>query len=231
MRIALTTAILVASAAMAHADENVQWGGLYVGVHAGAALNGGATYTYSVAGNFEPANRPRPNDFDDEFIGGGQIGYLYQFQQFVIGVEGSATFMKADALLLENPLPAGNDYRTTTEAGHLYAVTGRFGVALDRFLPYAKVGYAWTDADFDASFISGKDRTSISSAFDFGGLVYGGGIEYAMTKNFSIGIEYLHYDFDTESATLAVKNSGITTEKLDAEYDLDTVTVRGNYRF
>jgi outer membrane immunogenic protein len=207
------------------------WSGFYIGGHAGVVTDGGATYTYSGVSNFEPPGRARPNDYDNDFAGGFQIGYLRQFDQFVVGLEGSVTFVDADALLLENPLPAGNDYRTTTDAGEVYAITGRFGLALDRFLPYAKVGYAWTDAEFDASFISGAARTSISNTFDFSGWVYGGGLEYALTNNLSIGVEYLHYDFDSESATLNVTNSGITTERVKADYDLDTLTARLNYKF
>ncbi len=206
------------------------WTGFYGGVHAGYAFNGDAVYTYTVAGNFEPANRPRPTELDG-FIGGGQLGYNWQFGRTVLGVEASLSGSDLQDTLLENPLPGGNDYRTNSKINYLASLTGRLGYAFDRTLVYAKGGIAFTTIEFDASFISGGGRTSISNDFDRTGWVAGVGVEHAFTRNWSFAVEYTHIDFGSEHVTLPVTNSGITTEQLNGDFKIDTITARLNYKF
>ena len=131
-----------------------KWTGFYLGAHGGIITDGGSVFTYTEAGNFEPANRPRPTDMQDEFLYGLHGGYLHQYRSgIVVGGEGSVTF-GGKGSLLENPPPVGNDYLTTSEMGPTWAITGRLGYAWDRFLVYGKAGYAWTDVDFSARFFN-----------------------------------------------------------------------------
>ena len=57
----------------------------------------------------------------------------------------------------------------------------RAGVAFDRFHAYATGGAAFLD-------------------FDELGWVVGGGVEYALTDAWVVGVEYLHYDFDNDDS-------------------------------
>ncbi len=57
----------------------------------------------------------------------------------------------------------------------------RGGIAFDRFLAYATGGAAFRD-------------------FDDVGWIAGGGVEYAVANNWTVGVEYLHYDFDGDDA-------------------------------
>jgi outer membrane immunogenic protein len=57
----------------------------------------------------------------------------------------------------------------------------RGGLAFDRFLAYATGGAAFQD-------------------FNDVGWVAGGGVEYALWNNWTIGVEYLHYDFGADDA-------------------------------
>ena len=61
------------------------------------------------------------------------------------------------------------------------SVRMRGGVAFDRFLAYATGGAAFRD-------------------FDDVGWVAGGGVEYALTDAWVVGLEYLHYDFDNDDS-------------------------------
>ena len=171
-----------------------KWSGFYLGAHGGIITDGGSVFTYTEAGNFEPANRPRPTDMQDEFLYGLHGGYLHQYRSgIVVGAEGSVTF-GGKGSLLENPPPVGNDYLTTSEMGPTWALTGRLGYAWDRFLVYGKAGYAWTDVDFSARFFN-KDgpggtngtQVKISNNFSLDGPVYGVGAEYAFTKRITLG--------------------------------------------
>jgi outer membrane immunogenic protein len=57
----------------------------------------------------------------------------------------------------------------------------RGGIAFDRFLAYATGGAAFED-------------------FNDVGWVAGGGVEYAITDNWTAGVEYLHYDFGSDDS-------------------------------
>jgi outer membrane immunogenic protein len=65
----------------------------------------------------------------DGFIGGGQIGYNFQFSQWVMGIEGDISFTDWDG----------------TDA--LGTVRGRLGYAWERVMPYVTGGLAIADAD------------------------------------------------------------------------------------
>jgi outer membrane immunogenic protein len=229
-RIAAGAAALALLTGAAAANGSGKWTGFYIGGHAGYAFNGDAVYTYTEAGNFEPADRPRPTELEGA-IGGAQLGFNYQMGGLVLGIDGTYSAADLNDTLLENPLPAGNDYRTNSSVDYLATVTGRAGLALDYVLLYAKGGVAFTTVEFDASFISGDSRTSIKNDFDRTGWVAGIGMEVALTRNWTVGIEYAHMDFGTENVTLPVTNSGITQEKLDLDFAIDTVTARVSYKF
>jgi outer membrane immunogenic protein len=222
----------------ASAQDAYNWTGFYIGAQAGGAANASTVYTYTVSGNFEPAGRPRPTE-PEGYLFGGQLGYLYQFGPAVIGIEGAAIYPALRGTLSENPPPAGNNYNTRTDVGAMHMLTGRAGIAWDRLLMYGKAGWVWTRYDFEASFQNrdGPGGTNgstvrISNTFSDDGPVYGAGIEYALSRNFTLGVEWLHMDFGTsDEVTLQTTNSGITTEKLRASHEIDTVTARLNYRF
>jgi outer membrane immunogenic protein len=236
---AVAGAVLFAvSTASAGEVGPTNWNGLYVGAHVGKAVDSEASVTYLETGNYEAAGTTKSLDTDDT-IYGVQAGYLHQFGSFVIGAEGSVSFGEFEGEIKENPPPVGNDYVTRIEGGNIYALTGRAGFAFERFLAYGKAGYAWTDYDFSATFFN-KDgpggtngtQVRIGKSFDVSGPVYGGGIEFALTENITIGAEYLRYDFDSSDAvTLNTTNSGITTEKVSTDYAIDTVQARVNFKF
>jgi outer membrane immunogenic protein len=103
---------------------------------------------------------------DNGFVGGGQIGYNYQFSNnVVLGIEGDM-----DATGMEF---GGNDVDYTLSG------RARLGYAFDRWMPYATGGVAYAKAgDFEDT-----------------GWVAGAGIEWAATDHIIPGIEYLHYGF------------------------------------
>jgi outer membrane immunogenic protein len=63
------------------------------------------------------------------FIGGGQVGYNFQFNQLVLGVEGDISF---------------TDWHETDAFG---TVRGRLGYAWERILPYVTAGLAIADSE------------------------------------------------------------------------------------
>lgn len=213
------------------------WHGFYVGGQLGGATNSQVTTTYRQTGNFEFAGTEKLTDANG-FVGGGQIGFNHVMGSLVVGIEASIAGGSLGDQISENPPPVGNDYRTSTDINYLGSVTGRLGFAFDRTLVYAKGGYAFTSVDFNASFFN-KDgpggtngsQVRISNDYSLDGWTVGGGLEYALTDNVTLGVEYSHYEFGSETATLATTNSGILTETVSSDLKMDVINARLNFKF
>jgi outer membrane immunogenic protein len=152
------------------------WTGFYAGAHAGLGWSDGSS----------------------GFIGGGQVGFNYQINQWVLGVEGdfagttiknsaSATVVGPGAVLIGNA-EASLDWVST--------LAPRVGYAFNNWLVYGKVGGAWAHASGTASTgINGVQFASISVDETVSGWMLGIGAEYALWNNWTAKIEYNMIDF------------------------------------
>ena len=174
------------------------WTGLYVGAHVGggwADLGVGST--------------------GSGVIGGGQVGYNYQINQLVFGVEAevSAANIKNN-LLTFGPLSASFNWNSLT------TLSSRFGYAFDNWLLYGKVGGAWADVSANANAF-GMQLVSVGGTAS--GWVAGLGAEYAFQNNWSAKLEYNVFGFGNDSGTFGTFNGNNVT--------LQTVKAGVNYRF
>ena len=198
------------------------WTGFYIGLNAGGKwanvdqdiTSGGTAFTLN--GNNASS-----------WIAGGQIGYNWQFNQIVLGIEGdidahdfSRSVVVGTAI---GPFIPGDAF--TVESHWQASLRGRVGYAIDRVLLYATGGVAWTQRKATVSLVGIGTATNDDTVT--GGTV-GGGIEYAIWNNVSIGVEgrWSFYGDQTISGTIG----GIpVTDKVS----LDTAEVMGklNFRF
>jgi outer membrane immunogenic protein len=132
-------------------------------------------------------------------IGGGHVGYNYQVNQWVLGVEGSVdgtslskTFTPSGTIF---PLFPAFGVTYKTEVPIQGSIRGRLGVAWDRVLLYATGGVAF--AGVDATYTS--PVRSLSRSTTRVGWTVGGGLEYAVTNNWSVRVEYRYSDFGAYS--------------------------------
>ncbi|WP_283806779.1 outer membrane beta-barrel protein [Bradyrhizobium sp. Y36] len=186
-------------------------------------------------------------------IGGGQIGYNWQVQQFVLGVE-------ADAVGTGLNGSSGSASRTfgaptfapavtqtvTVDFGHIdwmATFRGRAGVTVDRALFYVTGGAAVAEI--------GGSRTTVVNGPGIGipagtftatnggsttrwGWTVGGGIEWAFNPNWSLAGEYRYTDFGSRSATFTVPDGlgGVfATGTASSRLTVQQATLRVNYRF
>ena len=143
---------------------------------------------------------------NEGFVGGGQIGYNYQFTPgagFVVGVEADAQYVdfgrnRNRAIVGPgSPILAGSQlFNPNGVSGLDYfgTVRGRLGYAFDRTLVYATGGFAY-GAGGDSSF--GLPNNS-SDDFRTGWTV-GGGVEYALPTD-----SFLNF-FKSSAVTLKVE--------------------------
>jgi outer membrane immunogenic protein len=174
------------------------WTGFYVGVNAGygwgnnsddvlfvapGTVVGAPTASGTIA--FSDSRR-------DGFVGGGQIGYNYQFGSVVVGVE--ADIQWADlgnggvGVVTSGAFPVGFVPAVRGNGLDWFGtVRGRLGFAFDRALIYATGGFAYG---------GGGNNNGINNDDTSTGWALGGGVEYAFTNNLTFGIEGLWVNLD-----------------------------------
>lgn len=158
------------------------WTGFYVGINGGWARDNIST---------PAANFVQPSTSGGTF--GGQVGFNYQWQQFVLGAE-----IDGDWLNLKASAPCANPaFSCNTELNHQFSARGRLGVAFDRFLVYGTGGAAWTT--FKGSTVLLVPGTTFPDSGDRSGWIAGGGVEYAVWDHLIIGAEYLHADYGSRN--------------------------------
>lgn len=176
------------------------WTGFYLGAQVGYAWG-------SQSANFAfPNGTVLASHSSEGVIGGAHVGYNYQANQWVLGVEGTVDGTSLSKSI--NPVFAGVGYSTSVPIQG--SIRGRLGVAWDRVLLYATGGAAFAgfDTDFTGAF------GTVSQSTTRVGWTVGGGLEYAVTNNWSIRAEYRYSDFGsyTTNPTLLV---GPTTVNRD----------------
>ena len=167
---------------------------------------------------------------------GGQIGYRWQANQWVFGVEAQGDWADLSHTRLSpffdqfSPFARGF-ISTRTQTDGIGLFTGQIGYAWNAALFYVKGGAAVTNNRFSIfETLSGLQLAS-ASATRWGGTI-GVGFEYGFTPNWTFGVEYDHLFMgdannsftNVNLGTAAVLNNRITQ-------DVDMVTARINYRF
>jgi outer membrane immunogenic protein len=149
------------------------------------------------------------------FIGGGQIGYNYQFaNNFVVGIEADiqgiaessgATSVSGLAAIAGFPVnPIDQTLTSTTRQDYLGTVRGRLGFTITpTLLIYGTGGLAYGQTNSSTSITQFVEAAPAlpSSYSSFGsisnsrvGWTAGGGGEWLFMPNWSLKVEYLYYD-------------------------------------
>jgi len=219
--LALVAGVMVSSGAMA-ADMSrpvykappagalpvsYDWTGFYVGGHVGY---GWAQKDWRDAFGLNASSNA------DGFLGGGQVGFNYQIGQFVLGVEGdgSWTGIKGGTTALGANIDNNVDWTST--------LTGRAGIAFDRWLVYGKGGVAWAGDRFTSNrYTPGPVEVTDTRI----GWTVGAGVEYAFAPQWSAKLEYNYMDFGTKAVSFA---PGTST---DIDQQVHAVKFGVNYKF
>jgi outer membrane immunogenic protein len=183
------------------------WTGFYAGINGGYGFGRSKWSTL-------------PTGFDVKGgMAGGQLGYNWQFGQFVYGLEGDGDWsdLKGTSHVAGcalTPCQTKNDFLATAR--------GRVGIAMDRWMPYATGGLAVGNIHATAPGFTGINKTNA-------GWTAGGGLEFALAGNWTAKAEYLF-------ANLGKDNCAVMTTCLpmgNTSVNLTTNVVRAglNYRF
>lgn len=196
------------------------WTGFYLGGHFGYSW-GDSSFS-SVDGD------PFDGEADgfvvqpDGWIGGFQVGYNWQIDNFLFGLEGDLGVIDA-----EDEQHTSNAF-VKTEYGNYGTITARLGFIQNRWLFYAKGGLALADIETRAGAVAGAfpvlgDLTDMDDTR--AGYAVGGGAEYAFHPNWSMKFEYLYMDFGEDGS------GNIDGDTFHNDNNIHTVKVGINYRF
>jgi outer membrane immunogenic protein len=190
------------------------------------------------------------------FMGGGQLGVNVQHNAFVWGLEGDFDAIDARGhqaatySLGPTALTTGSTVieRHRADPHWVASVRGRVGVAADRALFYGTGGLAFADLRNRASYIYAPSVTSAVATANPGvtygpyasgggesgvhtGWTAGGGAEYLLSPNVTIGAEYRHTDIGTGTHTFGSSGPNGVSERARLGFTDDAVLGRINFKF
>jgi outer membrane immunogenic protein len=224
------------------------WTGFYIGGNAGYGWGNADT-------DFDPLPDPvtfaslRPTTLSPDpggFIGGGQLGYNYQWKWLVLGAE--TDFQGSDIEGHDTVSPFINNAGAPSAAGSflfaheriqwLGTVRGRIGFApVCRLLIYGTGGFAYGNIDYSANTNFGNPPNStypVEFTDTRTGWTAGGGFEYALSNHWTLRAEYLHYDLGDASRTQNQLTAGVPQgPPFFVRYNFDTSgeIVRAGFNF
>jgi outer membrane immunogenic protein len=207
------------------------WTGFYVGLNAGGSWG---RQTNSLESAITGATLFSNSNHIDGFIGGGQIGYNWQVNQWVFGIEADfqGSGQKGDGTFF---LPGGGVLLVIPSTSIAYedklnwfgTVRGRLGWAFDRWMPYVTGGFAYGHGEVNGTATTGALVTAFSNSHDYTGWTVGGGVEWAFYNNWSAKLEYLYINFgDGPTVPVGTTFLGVSGKLTD-----NIVRVGVNYKF
>jgi outer membrane immunogenic protein len=224
--VVMLAALLIAGQAMAanssSGSGSFNWNGFYAGLNVG-----GAWTSDSVTFNnpFGSAQFSASNLDTSGVVGGGQIGYNWQCTWWLLGVE--ADFQGTSLSKSVEAFDAVTSTAASFESSMPWfgTVRGRAGwLATPCLLIYGTGGFAYGEVENSARFLTtpGPGVLETSSSSVRTGWTAGAGVEYALSKCWTVKVEYLFVDLGSRSFGTPVTN---------VELDQNTQMVRAGVNF
>jgi outer membrane immunogenic protein len=186
------------------------WTGFYLGVNLGGAW-ARQSGTLFVGSDPVAIIDRRMNGV----IGGGQIGYNWQFAPWFGWGNGTVLGLEADIdgssqksdwnFSVIDPIAGPASGSGTDRIQWFGTVRGRAGIAFDRWLPYVTGGWAYGHRNIEGAVTVGGVATSFdASKTNTNGWTVGGGVEWAFWDHWTAKLEYLHLEFNNDNNVFVV---------------------------
>jgi outer membrane immunogenic protein len=219
------------------------WTGVYFGLNAGwlgadntmvNAATPGVDPTVDVqdlatlaTGDFSLGNK-------SGFIGGAEIGYNYQFNNWVAGIEADIQGIAGQAVnasITSSPGTLSSTLNGSMDTKWLGTLRGRLGfLPAPTLLVYGTGGLAYSEIQATTA-LSQSDSSIVFTGSGTGGDGFaqlvtgwtaGGGVEWMFTQNWTAKVEYLHYDLGTASFTWQAQDTAVNVGDI---YQNETTSV------
>ena len=140
---------------------------------------------------------------------GLRAGYDWQAvgSPLVVGVAGDLNYAWAKRSI--TPILAGVPVTMRSRNDWDGSLRLRVGYAIDRLLIYATGGLAFVHNKYDANWALGRTAGAMDSKkWHWGGTI-GAGVQYAVTNNMAVGLEYRYTRYEGRTATGVVGAAGV----------------------
>ncbi len=160
------------------------WTGFYAGVHAGYSF-GSTSFRVIEAGT--PSATASPNGF----VGGALVGFNYQINQAVLGLEADVGFGSISGSANAGGAGGfshGNRFREDWNG----RIRARVGFAAGNFMPFIAAGYSFGNDKLTV--VSGAAASSVSKSLS--GWNIGAGVDFQIANNWVGRVEYIYDQFN-----------------------------------
>jgi outer membrane immunogenic protein len=209
------------------------WTGFYIGGHIAGGWAKSDWFedpAQSGSGGAAPVGFQDASIHASGFLGGGQIGFDYQTGWAVLGIQADADF----AGLKGNvgscfPELAFLLIKCATDIKSLGTVTGRVGAAFDHWLLYVLGGFAWEREHLDSPCVACASDSVVNRTAH--GWTVGTGLEYALTGNWSVFLQYNYMSFGTRDLLFVTTPAAVGNFTENVRDRINVVKAGINYRF
>ena len=162
------------------------------------------------------------------WVGGAQVGYNWQRNSFVYGLEAdiSAMHLKSEMNSVLQPSPATAN--TNASVDWYGTFRGRLGWSAGPILVYGTGGLAYGNVDLNSSISNSPFSLYSQTSSVKVGWVAGGGIEYMWRPNVTLNLGYQYVDLGTVSLADPILT---LSQNASAHAAFSVVTVGLNWRF
>ena len=171
------------------------------------------------------------NHKSEGFIAGGALGYNYQMESLVVGLEAGAVSSNFKKKRRSPFFP-----KTDVFTSHLQCITtakARVGYACDTLLTYVTGG--WASGHYALKLDDTSADTVAKSKTWANGWTVGVGFDCKFAGCLSMGLEYDYIQLQFHNKTASCPHCGIGvglgSPKIDNRFQVQTLTVRVNYFF
>lgn len=202
------------------------WTGFYVGGTIGAGWSDASATFANLPAPIAGGGDGRYSVDDSGVVGGLHAGYNWQISQMVVGVEGDISWFGAGAasraVAVDQVAFAGFSEKLSSETNWLATLRGRVGYSFGSVLAYATAGVAWGEVQQGyAATVVGGPSFAMTQSNTITGWVVGGGVEWALDRNWSLRAEYLHVDLGSSRLNSPVNaTSGATSTRFDNTHEI-----------
>jgi outer membrane immunogenic protein len=180
-----------------YAPPPPSWTGFYLGGNIGGAWARRDVTDTFFGVNFNPGNN------NGAFIGGGQLGYNWQVNYFVLGIEADFDGVANNNNTGTVSIPTLGSIQVTSNNRWITTLAARFGVTNGPWLFYGKAGGGWVGSDdFTVTNLTTGSSITVSNNNTNSGWLVGAGIEWAFAPNWSAKVEYNYLGLDDRTFTV-----------------------------
>ena len=205
---------------------NYDWTGFYVGAYVG---NNWLKSNSSALNNVTGATFPTAGGNTSQWGGGVQLGFDYMLpSRVVLGLAADISSGGTRTATVSDPSGMSANQTTVFDSE---TVRGRIGYAADNILFYTTGGFAWSNAQFVRTQLTGTLNNATAGADEavnkgLLGWTGGAGLAYAFAQNWNVFAEYRYTSFGSSTISLPFSQLAMTSTT-----NVSAVEFGVNYKF